>query len=128
MAIDYTLRLKALVRAIGFYPTYKLQDEVNQIQNCYYVRGQALTVYTHFTSKTDSISIRHTGRNRVDNFELKDNTRLSINQIQGKEISHRQLYNRLEKIAERVFTVGGMRQIMSDTNHYYNHNINGAKS
>lgn len=122
MSIDYTLRLKALVRAIGFYPTYRLQDEVNSLTQCYHVRGTALTVTGKFSAKKDYIQIRHTGRNRVDVFELHDNVTLTVNQFQGKEVTHRQLCNRLERMAARVFTQTGMRQILSDVGHYYNHN------
>lgn len=125
MSVDYTLRLKALVRAIGFYPTYRLQDEVNSITQCYHTRGTAITVTSKFSAKKDLIVIRHTGRNRVDYFELRDNERLTVEQFQGKEVSHRQLCNRLEKMAARVFTPTGMRQILSDLNHYYHHNFKG---
>lgn len=71
----------------------------------------------------DKITIRHTGRNRVDVFTFTDNDRLKIEQVQGKLISEKQLYIRLFKCAGRVLDIRSMRQVISDQNHYYNHNL-----
>lgn len=124
---DFNLGLKGLVRALGFLPSYHMNDKVKAFTECYHIREQALTVNYHCSRGVDKITIRHTGRNRVDVFIFTDNDRLVIQQVQGKVINDKQLYNRLFKCAERVLNIRSMRQVISDQNHYYNHNSGSTK-
>ena len=120
---DFNLGLKALVRALGFLPSYQLSDSVKSYNECYYIREQSLTIYFSCNRGVDKIHIRHTGRNRVDEFTLVDNHKLTIWQLQGKVVTEGELYNRLLKCAGRVHTTRSMRQIASDHDHYYNSNL-----
>lgn len=123
MITDFNLGLKGLVRALGFLPSYHMNDKVKAYTECYYIRGQALTVSYKRVRGVDIITLRHTGRNRVDVFTFTDNDRLKIEQIQGKVVSERQLYNRLLKCAERVLNIRSISQVIGDQNHYYNRNL-----
>lgn len=120
---DFNLGLKGLVRGLGFLPSYHMNDKVKGYTECYFIRGQALTVTYSRNRGVDKIIIRHTGRNRVDSFTFTDNARLTIQQVQGNIIGDKQLYNRLFKCAERVLSTRSMRQVISDQNHYYNHHV-----
>lgn len=120
---DFNLGLKGLVRALGFLPSYHMNDKVKAFTECYYIRGQALTVNYSCKRGVDIITIRHTGRNRIDVFTFTDNDRLTIQQGQGNIVGEKQLYNRLLKCAGRVLNISSMRQVISDQNHYYNHNL-----